>query len=176
MNSTVAASFLVVRAAVAAKPGSREREHRTDTFAARVDQMRRDLGNARRMLGRHPFADQNTRRLKVGGKCRLASVHAVWCWRRRGSWPASLRLSRQATMRGLHAHPCSRSCAATIQPSSHSRRRCLSGEDIEVFEMDVHMSALEGSIGILPRRLLVRRSDAFLARAVLRDNELPVSE
>jgi len=52
----------------------------------------------------------------------------------------------------------------------------LSGEDIEVFEMDVHMSALEGSIGILPRRLLVRRCDAFRARAVLRDNDLPVLE
>lgn len=52
----------------------------------------------------------------------------------------------------------------------------LSGEDIEVFEMDVHMSALEGSIGILPRRLLVRRADAFAARATLCDNDLPVSE
>jgi hypothetical protein len=52
----------------------------------------------------------------------------------------------------------------------------LSGEDIEVFEMDVHMSVLEGSIGILPRRLVVRRTDAHRARAVLRDNDLPVSE
>jgi hypothetical protein len=52
----------------------------------------------------------------------------------------------------------------------------LSGEDIEVFEMDVHMSVLEGSIGILPRRLLVRRADAHRARIVLRDNALPVSE
>jgi len=52
----------------------------------------------------------------------------------------------------------------------------LSGEDIKVFEMDVHMSVLEGSIGILPRRLLVAREDAFQARAVLRDNDLPVSE
>jgi hypothetical protein len=42
--------------------------------------------------------------------------------------------------------------------------------------MDVHMSALEGSIGILPRRLLVRRADAHRARIVLRDNALPVSE
>ncbi|MEM9318012.1 MAG: DUF2007 domain-containing protein [Pseudomonadota bacterium] len=52
----------------------------------------------------------------------------------------------------------------------------LSGEDIEFFEMDVHMSVLEGSIGILPRRLMVRAQDAFAARAVLRDNDLPVSE
>lgn len=52
----------------------------------------------------------------------------------------------------------------------------LSGEDIEVFEMDVHMSILEGSIGILPRRLMVRRADLFRARAVLRDNDLAVTE
>lgn len=52
----------------------------------------------------------------------------------------------------------------------------LSGEDIEVFVLDVHMSVLEGSIGILPRRMLVRRVDAERARIVLRDNNLPVSE
>ena len=51
----------------------------------------------------------------------------------------------------------------------------LSGEDIEVFVMDVHMSVLEGSIGILPRRMLVRRGDAARARIVLHDNGLPVS-
>ncbi len=32
------------------------------------------------------------------------------------------------------------------------------------------MSALEGSIGVLPRRLMVREKDLFRARAVLRDN------
>lgn len=52
----------------------------------------------------------------------------------------------------------------------------LSGEDIEVFVLDVHMSVLEGPIGILPRRMLVRRVDAERARIVLRDNDLPVSE
>ena len=52
----------------------------------------------------------------------------------------------------------------------------LSGEYIEVFVLDVHMSGLEGSIGILPRRMLVRRVDAERARIVLRDNDLPVSE
>lgn len=51
----------------------------------------------------------------------------------------------------------------------------LSGEDIECFAMDVHMSVLEGSIGILPRRLMVRDADLFMASAVLRDNDLPVS-
>ena len=36
--------------------------------------------------------------------------------------------------------------------------------------MDVHMSVLEGSIGILPRRLMVVDRDLFLARAILKDN------
>jgi hypothetical protein len=52
----------------------------------------------------------------------------------------------------------------------------LEGEDIDCFEMDVHMSVLEGSIGILPRRLMVRDEDLFRARVVLRDNDLPVEE
>lgn len=49
------------------------------------------------------------------------------------------------------------------------------GEDIGVFEMDVHMSVLEGSIGIMPRRLMVVDSDLFLARAVLRDNDIELN-
>lgn len=51
----------------------------------------------------------------------------------------------------------------------------LRGEGIDCFEMDVHMSVLEGSIGILPRRLMVIDGDLFRARSVLGDNgiELP---
>ena len=52
----------------------------------------------------------------------------------------------------------------------------LQGEDIDCFEVDVHMSSLEGSVGVLPRRLLIRREDGFLARAVLRDNGIEVTE
>ncbi|MEL6644531.1 MAG: DUF2007 domain-containing protein [Pseudomonadota bacterium] len=50
----------------------------------------------------------------------------------------------------------------------------LRGEDIDFFEMDVHMSVLEGSIGILPRRIMVRDKDHFRAAAVLRDNDIHV--
>ena len=46
----------------------------------------------------------------------------------------------------------------------------LSGEDIDCIVLDANMSVLEGSLGILPRRLMVHRSDLFLARAILRDN------
>lgn len=49
----------------------------------------------------------------------------------------------------------------------------LQGEDIDAFAMDVHMSILEGSIGILPRRLMVRDQDLYRARIVLADNGIP---
>ena len=45
----------------------------------------------------------------------------------------------------------------------------LEDEGIPAFEMDQHMSVLEGSIGILPRRVMVADRDAFMARAILRD-------
>lgn len=48
----------------------------------------------------------------------------------------------------------------------------LKEEGIPTFEMDQHMSVLEGSLGILPRRLMVADRDEFMARAVLRDTGL----
>ena len=51
----------------------------------------------------------------------------------------------------------------------------LDGEGIVFFEMDVHMSVLEGSIGILPRRLMVRDKDYFQASHVLKDNNVSVT-
>lgn len=52
----------------------------------------------------------------------------------------------------------------------------LSGEDIEAVRVDVHMSVLEGSIGILPQRLLTLREDAPRARLILADNGLTPSD
>lgn len=49
----------------------------------------------------------------------------------------------------------------------------LTGEGIDSFVMDVHMSTLEGGIGLFPRRLMVADRDHFRARAVLADNDLP---
>ncbi len=51
----------------------------------------------------------------------------------------------------------------------------LQGEDIAVFAMDVHMSILDGSLGILPRRLMVADRDLFIARVVLADNGIATS-
>lgn len=52
----------------------------------------------------------------------------------------------------------------------------LQGEGIACFEMDVNMSVLEGGIGIFPRRLLVREKDLFMARSILRDNDIAYDE
>jgi hypothetical protein len=46
----------------------------------------------------------------------------------------------------------------------------LRAEGIDCFVLDVHMSVLEGGIGVLPRRMVVADRDAFRARAILRDN------
>ena len=46
----------------------------------------------------------------------------------------------------------------------------LRGEGIEVFPLDHNMSVLEGSLGILPRRLMVREDDLEDAVLVLQDN------
>lgn len=46
----------------------------------------------------------------------------------------------------------------------------LEGEGIASFDLDVHMSVLDGSLGILPRRLMVADRDHFLATAILQNN------
>ena len=50
----------------------------------------------------------------------------------------------------------------------------LTNEDIEYFELDVHMSALEGSISILPRRIMVVDSVFERAREILTDNYIDI--
>ncbi|PHP27795.1 putative signal transducing protein [Limimaricola cinnabarinus] len=48
----------------------------------------------------------------------------------------------------------------------------LNGEGIDCFEWDVNTSILEGSIGILPRRLMVRSADHAAAERAMRDNDV----
>lgn len=48
----------------------------------------------------------------------------------------------------------------------------LEGEGITCFVMDVHMSSLEGSIGALPRRMMVADAEYSIARRTLMDNGL----
>ncbi|MCZ7675154.1 MAG: DUF2007 domain-containing protein [Roseovarius sp.] len=52
----------------------------------------------------------------------------------------------------------------------------LSGEGIDCFEMDVNMSVLEGSIGVLPRRIMVATADHADAVRTLRDNGIEVDD
>ncbi|MEM8821995.1 MAG: DUF2007 domain-containing protein [Pseudomonadota bacterium] len=52
----------------------------------------------------------------------------------------------------------------------------LDGEGIDSFVLDANTSILEGSIGVLPRRMMVAEADLFMARATMRDNGISVSE
>ena len=48
----------------------------------------------------------------------------------------------------------------------------LEASGVDVFELDVIISVLEGSIGILPRRLMVRSDDLIKAQQLMRDYEI----
>ena len=48
----------------------------------------------------------------------------------------------------------------------------LTESGIDVFGLDVNTSVLEGSIGILPRRLLVRSDDLIKAQQLLLDYDV----
>jgi hypothetical protein len=48
-------------------------------------------------------------------------------------------------------------------------RALLADDDIHVFVADEHMSSLEGSVGFLPRRLLVSNEDLGRANRLLQD-------
>ncbi len=64
----------------------------------------------------------------------------------------------------------------TTDPTSIAfARALLQGEGIDCFEMDVNMSILEGSIGIFPRRLMVRQADFNRAARALTDNGIEVN-
>ena len=55
-------------------------------------------------------------------------------------------------------------------------RALLLAEDIRCYELDTHMSLLEGSIGIMPRRIMVADEHLFVARAILKDNEIDLPD
>lgn len=58
----------------------------------------------------------------------------------------------------------------TTDPLRMARAKDLLDEEgITAFQFDQHMSVLEGSIGVLPQRLMVADRDHFIASAILRD-------
>ncbi len=52
----------------------------------------------------------------------------------------------------------------------------LADAGIHAFVLDRHTSILEGSLGVLPRRLMVGDEDSAQARRILRAADLPVEE
>ena len=52
----------------------------------------------------------------------------------------------------------------------------LRGEDIACFEFDVNSSILEGSIGILPQRLMVADYDYASATTIMCDNNIDLGQ
>lgn len=52
-------------------------------------------------------------------------------------------------------------------------RAVLADAGIESFELDVNTSILEGSLGILPRRLMVVDVDLHDAIELMQDHEIP---
>ena len=51
----------------------------------------------------------------------------------------------------------------------------LTSSGIDVFELDVNISVMEGSIGILPRRLMVRESDLSLAKNLIYEHKISLN-
>lgn len=51
-------------------------------------------------------------------------------------------------------------------------RAILDDAGIPIFELDVNMSVLEGSIGILPRRIMVAERDYERVLRILAENEV----
>ena len=51
----------------------------------------------------------------------------------------------------------------------------LNDSGIDVFELDVNTSILEGSIGILPRRLMVREADLYAAQNLMKDHDIALA-
>jgi hypothetical protein len=51
----------------------------------------------------------------------------------------------------------------------------LNDSGIEVFELDVNTSILEGSVGILPRRLMVREADLQVAQNLMQDHNISLA-
>ena len=51
-------------------------------------------------------------------------------------------------------------------------KHLLKARSIEVFELDVHISNLEGSISLFPVKLMVSNQNIVQAREILIDNNL----
>lgn len=160
----------VIRTFITTELRRRQSHHWTQPFAARFNQMGRHFGNARRMFRGHPIPDQRIHRLHLGAQ-RLGEALMRFCCgmieAHHGSVSYSTKVGQAPYV--MVMKELLRTNDITIIAFA---KALLQGEDIEVFEMDVNMSILDGSLGILPRRLMVRNEDHFIATSVLKENEI----
>lgn len=156
----------MILARVAAMPRGGECQERPNAFAASFDQVSGDFRNPWGMLARHALANEGVDRGHVA--------------RERGLQPLDRRLD---ALRRIHASWLStlgrgeprfqemKEILRTTDPTIIAfGSALLRAEGIDCFVLDVHMSVLEGGIGVFPKRLSVQDKDAFQARAILRDN------
>ncbi|WP_422387658.1 DUF2007 domain-containing protein [Gemmobacter caeni] len=122
------------------------------------------------MFRRHSGADHGVHRLHIGGQPFAKAIMRFLC---------SLVQPHIAPVHPLDKRAFCRHCCdmkeilrSTDPTVIAFATTLLEGEGIAVFPLDVHMSILDGSLGILPQRLMVADRDLFIARAVLRDNEI----
>ena len=141
--------------------GGSQHQNRPQAFAARFDQMSRQFGDARRMPDCMRWRMVWFTASISGATCAVSRENA-----------SAMSTSRPAPPRRLQSH-LMEELLKTNDPTIISfATALLKAEGIDCFVFDVHMSVLDGSIGILPRRLMVAREDAFMARAILRDNQI----
>ena len=165
----------VIGPAIAAELRRRQRQHRPQPLAAGLDQMRGDLGDARRVARGHAFADQIVDRRHFRRKLARQAVH-------RGIGNGSvhgkiLSVTALATRWTAVQLPASvwrmKELLRTTDPLRLIRAQdVLRADGIETYALDQHMSILEGSLGILPRRLMVADRDHFMAQSILREHGL----
>jgi len=55
-------------------------------------------------------------------------------------------------------------------------RAILIDAGIEPFELDVNMSVLEGFIGVVPRRIIVRSEELVAARNLMKAHDIEIKE
>lgn len=168
----------VLSALVTHQSGRREREHWPQPLAPRFDQMRGNFRNARGIFRAHALANQCIHRLeirlKVGCQPFVGLAGGFVAHLHRFAFPSC----PVSTRRARPDKPLSmKELLSTTDPTIIAfATALLDGEGIAAFTMDVHMSTLEGSIGILPRRLMVRTDDFTRARRVMTDNAIACNE
>ena len=90
--------------------------------------------------------------------------------------PAHHALGGQRAL-GDDAHPVSQLIGLLeVLRREEDGRALLDEAGIPMFELDVNMSVLEGSIGILPRRIMVRSDELVAARNLMKAHDIEIKE